>query len=489
MTEKTQRKKFDVLIIGGGVVGTAVARSLAKLKLKTALVEKEVELAFGTTKANSGIVHAGFHNEPGSLKAILCVKGCDMFPQVCEELDVPFKENGVLMVATSDRELPLLHKFYEQGIQNGVRDLELIDRDRVFELEPNLSRYIVAGLFAPHGGIVSPFELAIYQGVNAEKNGVEIFLDAAVENVVDRGNYIEVATKKGTFEAALVVNCAGLFADDIAQMVGDTSFAIRPRKGEEYLLDKRVGNLVTSTIFPLPSENSKGILVIPTAHGNLMIGPTALEMQEREDLSTTQEGLEVIYQSASKLVKGISRRDIIASFAGVRAASDRGDFVIEFSKVAPRLLNVAGIESPGLTAAPAIGEMVLEMIKDWCKDRGIPVEENHDFNPRLPKRVRLQDIDDPRLEEMIAKDRRYAHAVCRCEMVSEAEIVEAIQNGARTLDGIKLRTRAGMGRCQGGFCTPKVLQIMARELNVPITSITKRGGDSVIVPYKTKELI
>ena len=482
-------KEFDILIIGGGVIGTAIARNLAKLNLKTALIEKEAELAFGTTKANSGIVHAGFHSEPGSLKATLCVKGCNMFPGVCEELDVPFKENGILMVATSKEELPALQGFYEKGLLNGVRDLMLLNRSQILEMEPNLSEKVIAGLFAPHGGIVSPFELAIYQGNNAEQNGVQIFLESPVDNVVNHRDYLEVFTSKDTFKAKLVINCAGLFADDVARFVGDKSFDIKPRKGEEYLLDKRVGNLVTSTIFPLPSKNSKGILVIPTAHGNLMLGPTALEMEEREDFTTTQKGLDVIYNSTETLVNGFSKRDIIASFAGVRAASDRGDFVIEFSKVAPRMLHVAGIESPGLTASPAIGEMVLEMVKGWYKENNIKIEANPNFNPRLPKRIRLHDITDKRLEEAIKKDKRYAHVICRCELVSEAEIIEAIKNGARTLDGIKLRTRAGMGRCQGGFCTPKILQIMSRELNIPVSKITKRGGNSVLVPYKSKELI
>lgn len=483
------RKDFDVLVIGGGVIGTAIARSLSKLKLEIALVEKDKELSFGTTKANSGIVHAGFHNSPGTLKTKLCVEGCLMFPNLCEELDVPFKQNGVLMVALSEEEIPKLYDFLEQGQQNGVPELVVLDREQLLEREPNISDKVVAGLFAPSGGIVSPFELAINQGENAKQNGVEIFLDSAIENLIDKGDYVLVKTKNDEFTTKLVINCAGLYSDTIARLLGDDSFSIKPRKGEEYLLDKRVGSLVTSTIFPLPSPNSKGMLVIPTVHGNLMLGPTAVEMEARDEFSTTAHGLESIYDFTKDLVNGIEKRDLIASFAGVRAASDRGDFVIEFSKKSSRLLNVAGMESPGLTAAPAVGEMVLEMVKSWFNNRGIEVKNNLSFNPRLPKKLYLRNLSKSELEAAYKKDKRFTHVICRCELVSEAEIVEAIKAGARTLDGIKLRTRAGMGRCQGGFCTPLILKIMSRELNIPVTEITKRGGDSVLVPFTAKELI
>ncbi len=481
--------EFDVVIIGGGVIGTAVAYNLSKLKLKTALLEKEIELAFGTTKANSGIVHAGFHSKPGTLKAILCVKGSLMYPQLCQDLDVPYKQNGVLMVAFNNEQLPELEAFYKQGKLNGLAELKILNRDELLKREPNLQDKVVAGLFAPTGGVVSPFELAINQGENAKLNGVEIVLDSSVIKMEDQKSQILITTTNNQFTAKVVINCAGLYADNIARMLGDDSFSITPRKGEEYLLDKRLGNLVKSTIFPLPTPNSKGMLVIPTVHGNLMLGPTAVEMDRRDEFATTALGLKNIYDFTKNLVNGVDLRDLIASFAGIRAASDRGDFIIEFSQKTPRLLNIAGIESPGLTAAPAIGEKVLEMVKARLNEEGISVDLNPAFNPVLPKKLHLRDLKGLELEKAIRKDKRFAHVICRCELVSEAEIIEAIKSGARTLDGIKLRTRAGMGRCQGGFCTPKILKIMSKELGIPVSELTKRGGDSVLVPYTAKELI
>lgn len=489
MSNLASLKNFDVVIIGGGVIGTAILHSLSQLQLSIALLEKEAEISFGTTKANSGIVHAGFHSKPGTLKAKTCVEGARMYPKLCENLKVPFKQNGVLMVAFDKKQLTDLEFYQEQGRQNGLFDLQILSQDELKKLEPNLSKNIVAGLFAPNGGIVSPFELAIAQGENAKNNGAEIFCSSEVLSMEEKGSHILITTNRGKFLTKIVINCAGLHADSIARLLGDYSFTIKPRKGEEYLLDKRVGDLVNSTIFPLPTPTSKGILIIPTVHGNLMLGPTAEELDQRDDFSTTSLGFEQIYSFCTKMVNGLEKKDLIASFAGIRAASDRGDFIIEFSPTVSQLINVAGIESPGLTAAPYIGEMVKEMVRDKLASTGQKVEKKPDFNAVLPKKLRFSELSTEELKEAIAKDKRFAHIICRCEMVSEAEIVEAINNGARTLDGIKLRTRAGMGRCQGGFCTPKIIKILSRELNMPPSEITKRGNESFLVPYLAKELI
>ena len=482
-------KEYDVVIIGGGVVGTAIARSIAKLNLRSALLEKNMEIAFGTTKANSGIVHAGFHSQPDTLKAKLCVEGNKMYPTLCQDLDVPFLQNGLLMVSYQKSDEANLKEYLSQGEKNGVPDLKILDRDELLALEPNLADNVSAGLLAPSGGIVSPFELAIAQSENAQTNGVDIVCDCSVNDLTSTKDSVTISTTKGQFQTKIIINAAGLFADNIARLLGDDSFRIKPRKGEEYLLDKRVGNLVSRTIFPLPTPNSKGILVIPTAHGNLMLGPTANEITARDEFSTTALGWEKIYNFCQKMVTGIEKRDLIASFAGIRAASDRGDFIIEFSPSCERLINVAGIESPGLTAAPAIGEMVLKMVREKLTTEGITVLDNPNFNPVLPKRLRLSQMSGTELDAAISKDKRFAHVICRCELVSEAEIVEAIKRGARTLDGVKLRTRAGMGRCQGGFCTPKILKIMSRELNIPVSEITKRGNGSKLIPYTAKELL
>ena len=489
-TSGGEPSRFDIIVIGGGVVGTAIARALSRYRWKTALLEKQAELSFGTSKANSGIVHAGFHSTPGTLKAELCVKGCAKYPDVTSELDVEYEQNGVLMIAMSEDEIPKLHGYRRQGEANGVPGMRLVVGDELRALEPNLSDRIVAGLLAPSGGVVSPFELALAQGENAAANGVSVFLETEVVSMsVDDRSITEVHTSKGTMSAAIVINAAGLYADKVANMAGDYSFVIRPRKGEEYLLDKRLSGIVRSTIFPLPTKVSKGILVIPTVHGNLMLGPTAEETSDREDLSTSFEGFQQIFAMCTTMVNGLQPSNLIATFAGLRPASDRDDFVIEPSEQARNLLNVGGIESPGLTAAPAIAEMVLGMVKKMAHEFGLGIEENESYDGTRRGVRRFRCMTDEQRAAAIAEDPLFSRVVCRCEQVTEAEIVDAIRRGARTLDGVKLRTRSGMGRCQGGFCTSRVLKILARELGVPVTSLTKRGGASRVLLYRIKDLL
>lgn len=478
------KTKVEVLVIGGGVVGTAIARTLSKYKLNVALVEKEAEVGFGTSKANSGIIHAGFHDQPGTFKAKLCIAGNAMFDQVCEELDVPFKRCGGLLVALEDQKLKVLEELKAQGEANKVPGLKIIKDNFLFQMEPNLTRQAKAALYAPTVGIISPYELTIALAENAQRNGVRIFLDAKVKNITSVDGELKcVETTRGFILADYVVNTAGLFADEIARMAGEVNLMVVPRKGEEYILDKKRAGLVKHVIFPLPQEESKGILIIPTVDGNLMIGPTAEVIEDKYDLSTTAQGLRIILEKVKRLISQITAKDIVASFAGLRAANENGDFIIEPSSKVKGFINVAGIDSPGLTAAPAIAEMVVDILAQ----EGLKLTLKKDYQPSR-RWVRFRELSAEQKDELVKKDKRYGNIVCRCEAVTEKEVIEAIRRGARTLDGLKFRTRVGMGRCQGGFCTPKVMKILAKEMNIPLEEVTKRGGKSNILWGKSKQL-
>ncbi|MGI6165536.1 MAG: FAD-dependent oxidoreductase [Limnochordia bacterium] len=473
----------DVVIIGGGVVGAAIAHALSKYKVRTTLVEKNMEIGWSTTKANSGIVHAGFHDPLDTNKGRLCLKGNRMFEELCAKLDVPFKRNGILMVALDSNDIPVLEQYRRQGIQNGLQDLRILTKDELLTREPNLNPDIFCGLYAPNGGIVSPFELAIALCEVAEQNGVQIRTGTEVQAMVESGDGIQVKTSKGTIQARYVVNAAGLWADAAAQMLGDHSISIRPRKGEEYIFDKRVGDLVTSTIFPTPKANSKGILVIPTVGGNIMIGPNAVEEQGKDDVDTTLTGWEEIYEFAKRLVPRLQARDVITSFSGIRAASATGDFVIGPSQACPRLVHAAGTESPGLTASLAIALDVLACLQEL----GLRMEPNPQaIDQRVPMQ-RFHQLTREEQARLIEKDPRFGRVVCRCETITEGEIVDAIRRGARTVDGVKFRTRAGMGRCQGGFCQPVIMGILARELRISEVDINKHAPESKILVGKVNK--
>ena len=484
-TKLMQEARTEVLIIGGGVVGTAIARSLSKYKLNVALVEKEADVGFGTSKANSGVIHAGFHDQPGTFKAKLCVVGNAMYDQVCEELDVPFKRCGGLLIALKDQKLQVLEELKAQGEANGVRDLKIIKDNSLFQMESNLTREAKAALYTPTVGIVSPYELTMALAENAQQNGVRIFLDAKVKNITSVDEKVKcVETTRGFILADYVINAAGLFADEIARMAGEENLMVVPRKGEEYILDKKRAGLVKHVIFPLPQEETKGILIIPTVDGNLMIGPTSEVIEDKFDLTTTAQGLRIILEKAKRLISQITAKDIIASFAGLRATNENGDFVIEPSRKVKGFINVVGIDSPGLTAAPAIAEMVVDILGQ----EGLKLALKEDYQPSR-RWVRFRELSAEQKDELVKKDKRYGNIVCRCETVTEKEVIEAIRRGARTLDGLKFRTRAGMGRCQGGFCTPKVMKILAKELNIPLEEVTKRGDKSNILWGKSKQLL
>lgn len=470
---------FDVAVIGAGVTGALTARELSRFDLKICLLEREADVAMGTTKANSAIVHAGYDSKYGTLKGKLNVRGNVLMDQVTRELGVPFKRIGSLVLAFSDQDLLTLRKLYENGVKNGVPGLKLLDRHQVMQMEPNVSKKVKGALHAPTAGIVCPYELAAGAVENAVKNGTELKLECQVQDIKKIEGGFVLATSQGNIKARFVVNAAGLYADLLSAMVNGPEFQIRPRKGEYLLLDKSQGNVVNSVIFMPPTEKGKGILVTPTVDGNLLAGPTAVDVSDREDLSVTSSGMNQIIKRAKQMVPDIQFRDVITSFAGLRATPDTGDFVIEASRKAKGFINAAGIESPGLTAAPAIAEYVLDLLRQ----QGLELKPKTDFNPVRKPLLRFSEMSDKEREELIRSNPMYGNIVCRCETVTEGEIVESIRRpaGARNLDAVKRRTRAGMGRCQGGFCTPRLVAILARELGIPAEEVTKKGKGSKIL--------
>jgi len=481
----------DVVVIGAGITGAAVARGLSRYALDIILVEKEADFCFGATAANTGTIHAGYHDLPGTLKSRLCVTGNALYEQLCKELGVEFERNGALVVALNTDELKILEELNKRGVANGVPDLRIIGKNELHEMEPNLTQNAIGALYAPTAGIVSPYEMAIALCENAIHNGVIPLLEASVEAIEKENNRIKrVVTTQGTLETKFVVNASGLYADDVSQMVGIDDFHIYPRKGEYLIFDKGVGSLVNRPVFPTPTPISKGITVTKTIDGNTMIGPNAQNLNieykyaEARD-ATTNDGLTEVLQAASRLVPNLPEAMTITNFAGLRPEPNTGDFIIRSYQDIKGFINVAGIKSPGLTAAPAIAELVIQILKY----EGLELKPKKEFDPIREKPIRFTDLSSEEKDALIAKDPRYGHIVCRCEQVTEGEIVDATKRGARTMDGIKYRTRCGMGRCQGGFCGPRVAAILATELSIPLEQVTKDGGGSNLVVGKTKSLV
>lgn len=469
-------KLYDVAIIGAGVTGTSIARGLSRYKLSIALLEKEEELAFGVSKSNSGIIHPGTQNPPGSLKARLCVQGNLLIRKISKELNIDFKETGELIVAFSEEEVKELSQLKKEAEVLGVPGLKIVNRDWLRKNEPNLNSDALRALYAPTAGIISPYRLVYDLAENAVRNGVGIFTEAKVENIIHTKSDFEIFTLKGLFKARYVINCAGLFADEISKMLGISDFKIKPRKGEEFILDKKKENLTNHLIFPLPSKISKGVLIIKTADGNPMMGPTAEDIEDKEDLSTSDIGLQKVLSCARRLVPSINDKDIIAYFAGLRPVSG-DDFIIRHEEKSPGFINVAGIQSPGLTASPAVALLVCDILKK----KGLILKKKLISHKSRSKTIHIFAIAFSKTKSLIKKDPAYGDMVCRCEMVSAKEIRDAIHRGAKTMDGIKFRTRAQAGRCHGSFCTTRIMKILAEERGLSLTSITKRGKGSEIV--------
>lgn len=490
---------YDIIIIGAGVTGAACARAFSKYQLKVCVIEKEEDVCSGTSKANSGIIHAGFDAEVGSLMAEMNVAGNGMMSKLAEELNIPFRRNGSLVVGKEKDSVVALKELYERGIMNGVKDLELIyDKERIFQMEPNLAEEVEAVLYAPSAGIICPFELNLAMAEHAKINGVEFQFNTTVLNLesvssLDGGiekNYWKLETNQGEFQAQYVINGAGVYADKFHNMVSKTPIKIIPRKGEYLLLDKQAGNHVSHTIFALPTKLGKGILVTPTVHGNLLIGPTAEDIENKEGSGTSSQGLQEIIEKATSEgfmnVRNVPLRQVITSFAGLRAHEEHHEFIIKELEDAQGFIDCAGIESPGLTSSPAIGEKVLEIVS-----KKLTLVEKDDYCKTRSGFTRMDQMDKEERKQFIQEHPAYGNIICRCEMISEGEILEAIHRplGGKSLDGIKRRVRATSGRCQGGFCGPKVMEILSRELGIDPLHITKSGGQSNLLVGVNKETI
>ncbi|HSW35336.1 MAG TPA: NAD(P)/FAD-dependent oxidoreductase [Candidatus Limnocylindrales bacterium] len=477
---------YDVIVIGAGIIGTFVARELSRYNLRIGIVEKTNDVANGTTKANSAIIHCGYDAMPGTLKAKFNVLGNPMFDQVCKELDVPFKRVGSLVVAFAEEELKTLEDLYNRGLTNGIKTLKLLTAEETKKLEPNLNDTVQGALYAPDCGIIGPFELAIALAENAIENGATLLLNQEVTGIEQNEDGFKVITQDREMQTKYVVNCAGVFADQIYNMVTPADFKITPRRGQYFVLDKTAGSLCSMPIFQCPNELGKGILILPTVHGNILVGPDAKDIEDKTDLSTERERLEYIRETARKTSDKIPFEAIITSFAGLRATPSNGDFIIGESDKVKGFINVAGIESPGLSASPAIAAYVVEIIKEIAGG----LEKNVNFNPHRREYIIFSELSSAEKSALIKKDPRYGRVVCRCEQVTEGEIVDVIHRkaGATTVDGVKRRARPGMGRCQGGFCSPRVIEVLARELDVDMSDIVKDSIKSKILTGVTKLL-
>lgn len=479
------QKPYDVAVIGAGVTGAATARLLSKYRLRTVILEKAADAGFGVSKANSGIIHGGFHYTADTLKGKLEILGNLMFEKLQYELGFPFRRCGILVAAFSEPEMETVRKLYRRGVGNHVLRIELCDRERMLHLEPKLQPEVVGGLFAPGGGVIEPYRYVFALMEMAQSNGVEFRPNFEVVSGVRQGNLWRITGADGAcVEARYVVNAAGLFADEVSACFGAERFSIRPRKGEEYLLDRNSAAYPGKVIFPVPTAHSKGVLVIPTVEGTTMIGPTAQLVDDKTDNATTQENMESIFSMARKMVTGIAERDLITAFSGSRPVMESEDFYIAPSELVPDLIQAAGIQSPGLTASPAIAQYIVNLLKE----RNLELVEKTHVVTTLDHPVAIRSVSPDEADALHAHDPSWTNIICRCEKISEAEIVRAIRHGHTTVDGIKFYTRAGMGRCQGGFCSYKILKIIARETGLPITEITRRGRSGNIVSGSLTEI-
>ncbi len=487
---------FDIIIIGGGVAGCMAARYLSRHELSILLIEKEADICSGTSAANTALIHPGYDPLPGSLKAKLNVAANPLWDNLAGELNIEFKRAGDYVVAIGAEEISQLAELMHQGRQNGVAGMHILSADEMRKREPLINPSVSGAIFAETGGMCDPFMATVAAAENAVQNGMQIAIETKFENFLFEGQkIIGVHTNRGDFTCRWVINAAGLFSDEVMHQAGvHPEFRITPRRGEYFILDSADMN-IRSVYFPVPSETSKGILVTTTVHGNTLLGPNAEDIHDKLNTENTSSGMQEVLDGAQKLVPSINPRSIIATFSGLRAGGNapcqtagvdyQHDFLVEISREKPNLVNLAGIESPGLTSAPAIALMVIDLMRD----AGEKFTEKKNWNPIRPARMRFRHLSRKQQQELIEKDNRYGRVICRCENITEGEIVAEIHSPipARTYDAIKRRTWLGTGRCQGGFDLPRVTAILARELGISPLEVTKKGDESRFLTRETKQ--
>jgi glycerol-3-phosphate dehydrogenase len=479
---------MKIIIIGGGIIGTFIGRELSKYDVEITLIEKNLDIAWGTTKANSAVLHPGYDDEPGTMRAKLCSRGNYLHYQLAKELDYEVKNTGDLVVAFNEDERKILEELILRGAKNNVPGLTLLEGNEIFQKEPNLNKEIKYALWAPTGGIIEPWGAAIAALENAMMNGLKLILGEKVIDFEKRNKKIyKVYTNRASYEADIIINAAGLYGDEIAKIAGSEFQPIHPRRGEYILLDKKMGNIVNSVIFPTPTPKTKGILVLPTIDGGLLLGPTAEDLPEdqKDNTSTSVAGIRKIIEETQKLVPSLDISYAIKTFAGLRAETPNKDFFIKLSEKVNNFINVIGIRSPGLTAAPAIAEYVVEEI--IIEEMKINLTKKKNFIPFRRKIKKYSELPLEDWNEEIKRDPSCGKIVCYCNQVTEREIIEAIKRGANTIDGIKFRTRASFGRCQGNFCGPKILEILSRELNKDISEIFLNSENSWILNGRVRK--
>ena len=478
------KSSFDIIIIGAGVMGSAIARELSRFDCSVLVLEKDEDLCTGTSKANSGIVHAGYDAKPGTLKAKMNIRGNELMPTLCQELDIPFKQIGSLVVCTDEANRDGIDDLYARGITNEVPGMKILSAEEVKAIEPNISDDVVCALYAPTAGVICPFRLNIAMAECAAQNGVDFKFDSPVTGISKAGEKWIIETSSDSYECSVVVNAAGCHSDELHNLVSEKKYHITPRRGDYMLLDRSVEGFVKHIIFPQPTAMGKGILVSPTVHGNTIVGPTAVDIESKDEAPVTADGLVKVQEGSAKNIKGLPLKQVITGFSGLRAHEDGGEFILKEAEDCPGFFDCVGIESPGLTACPAIGEYMAAMIAEK-----LSLKQKETWNGICKDVIKPFELSSEDREKLIKDQPEYGRIICRCETITEGEIIDAIRRplGAKSLDGVKRRTRAGMGRCQGGFCSPRVMDILSRELGVPLDSITKSGGKSKILTGRTKD--